>query len=56
MKTPDGDVGMPMVSKREVAITVRVPNGKSVALAVPGKEPMLLTIKATGLAAFKGDR
>ena len=49
VKTAEGSIGMPMVTKREVAITLRIPNGTSVALAVPGAEPILLAVKATGI-------
>jgi hypothetical protein len=47
--TAEGRIGAPVITKREFAITLVVESDQSVALALPGTEPLLLRIKAVRL-------
>ncbi|MHC4931475.1 MAG: hypothetical protein ACYTGV_04715 [Planctomycetota bacterium] len=46
LKTPAGPIGVPVVLKRETAFTVTVPDGSESHLALPGKTPLLISIRA----------
>jgi len=46
LKTPAGPIGVPVVLKRETAFTVTVPDGSESHLALPGKTPLLISVRA----------
>ena len=46
LKTPAGPIGVPVVLKRETAFTVTVKDGSEAHLAFPGKNPLLISIRA----------
>jgi len=49
LQTDEGEIGMPIVTKREFAVTLVVDSGEGVAIALPGKEPLVLRLTATRL-------
>ena len=46
LKTPAGPIGVPVVLKRETAFTVTVQDGSEAHLALPGKSPLLISLRA----------
>ncbi|MHC4937732.1 MAG: hypothetical protein ACYTHK_02030 [Planctomycetota bacterium] len=51
IKSGDGEIGLPLLNKRELAVTLRIKSGESLTLAIPGTEPLLLQVKATIIPA-----
>lgn len=49
LKTAEGEVGIPIVTKREIAVTLTIESGESAAVVLPGKEPVMLRLKVTRL-------
>jgi len=46
LKTADGEIGMPTVTKRELAVTLPIEAGVPTAIALPGDEPLVLRVTA----------
>ncbi|MHC4338766.1 MAG: hypothetical protein ACYSX0_00950 [Planctomycetota bacterium] len=53
LNTPAGPIGVPVVLKRETAFTVTVKDGSEAHLALPGKTPLLISVRAN-LVEFEG--
>jgi len=49
LKTTDGEIGIPSVTKHEFAVTLTIESGKSATIVLPGEKPVILRLRVTRL-------